>query len=132
VLLLNGTLTNSGPAGVAVLQVCFSQSAPTKWVCYAAQLAAFAKVPQGADAAATPFSVALRVRDMEAWDEEAWSYVVYNKGNYTTTRWRVSRRVHGCTRANVAAGRAGRERRRRPRARRGRRGRRHARRGPAP
>ncbi len=82
VLLINGTLANAGPAGAAVLQVYFSQNAPTKWVRYAAQLAAFAKVPLAADAAATPFSVALRVRDMEAWDEEARNYVVF-KGNYT-------------------------------------------------
>ena len=84
VLTINGTLANEGPAGAAVVQVYFSQDAPTKWVRYAAQLVAFAKVPLAADAAATPFSVSVRVRDMEAWDEEVADYVVY-KGNYTLT-----------------------------------------------
>jgi hypothetical protein len=60
----------------------FSQDAPTKWVRYAAQLVAFAKVPLAADAPATPFSLDVRVRDMEGWDDEVGDYVVF-AGNYT-------------------------------------------------
>ena len=84
VLWINGTLANAGPAGAAVLQVYYSQDAPTKWVRYAAQLVAFLKVPLPAGAAATPFAVPVRVRDMEAWDDEARDYVVF-AGNYTLT-----------------------------------------------
>jgi len=82
VLTVTGTLSNAGPAGAAVVQVYFSQDAPTKWVRYASQLVGFAKVALPADAAAAPFSVSVRVADMGAWDDEARDYVVF-AGNYT-------------------------------------------------
>jgi beta-glucosidase len=81
-LTVSGTLANNGPAGAAVVQVYFSQDAPTKEVRYASQLAGFAKIPLPADTAAVPFSLTVAVADFAAWDTEARDYVVY-KGNYT-------------------------------------------------
>jgi beta-glucosidase len=96
ILWINGTLNSAGPAGAAVLQVYFSQDAPTKSVRYDSQLIAFAKVPLSADAAGVQFSIPIRVRDMEAWDDEARDYVVY-EGAYTVTL--------GLSSADAAAGR---------------------------
>jgi hypothetical protein len=73
---------SAGPAGQTVVQVYCSQDAPTKYVRYAWQLCAFAKVAHGAAPVLAPFSVALRVADLEAWDPEAQDYVVYS-GNYS-------------------------------------------------
>lgn len=96
ILWINGTLNNAGPAGAAVLQVYFSQDAPTKSVRYDSQLIAFDKVPLSANATGTPFSIPVRVRDMEAWDDEARDYVVY-EGTYSLTV--------GLSSADAAAGR---------------------------
>jgi beta-glucosidase len=82
ILTVSGTLANAGPAGAAVVQVYFSQDAPTKEVRYASQLAGFAKIALPADAAAVPFNVTVQVADMAAWDTEARNYVVY-QGTYT-------------------------------------------------
>ena len=79
---VSGTVDNVGPSGAAILQVYFSQDAPTKWVRYSRQLVAFARVPLAADAKATPFSVSVSVDDTDAYDEEKGRYVVY-AGNYT-------------------------------------------------
>lgn len=73
---------SSGPAGQFVVQVYYSQDAPTKYVRYSSQLVAFAKVAHGAAPALVPFSVAVRVADLEAWDPETQDFVVYS-GNYT-------------------------------------------------
>ena len=82
VFTVEGMLDNAGPAGVAVLQIYFSQDAPTKWVRYESQLIAFARVPLPADAKAVPFSVPVAVDDTDGYDEELGRYVVYT-GNYT-------------------------------------------------
>jgi len=79
---VEGTLDNAGPAGAAVLQLYYSQDAPTKYVRYASRLVAFAKVALPANATAVPFSITVRVADTDAWDVEAQQYVVY-AGNYT-------------------------------------------------
>jgi beta-glucosidase len=80
-----GTLNvSAGPAGQAVVQVYCSQDAPTKYVRYAWQLCAFAKVAHSAAPALSPFSVVLRVADLEAWDPEEQDFVVYS-GNYSVS-----------------------------------------------
>lgn len=63
---------------------------------YDSQLIAFAKVPLPADAAGVAFSIPVRVRDMEAWDDEVRDYVVYD-GAYSLTV--------GLSSADAAAGR---------------------------
>ena len=81
-LAVSGTLSNTGPAGAAVVQVYFSQDAPTKEVRYESQLAGFSKITLPADTALIPFSVTVDVGDFAAWDSEARNYLVY-QGNYT-------------------------------------------------
>ena len=73
---------SAGPAGQAVVQVYCSQDAPTKYVRFAWQLCAFAKVAHGAAPALAPFAVDVQVAATEAWDPEQQDYVVYT-GNYT-------------------------------------------------
>ena len=81
-LTVSGTLSNTGPAGAAVVQIYFSQDAPTKEVRYVAQLAGFSKISVPADTAVIPFSVTVDVADFSAWDSETKNYLVY-QGNYT-------------------------------------------------
>ena len=65
-----------------MLQLYFAQLAPTKWVRYAQQLVAFARVPLPPGPATVPFSLLVQVADMAAWDSEAGAYLVH-AGNYS-------------------------------------------------
>ena len=78
-------VSTAGPAASLVLQVYFSQDAPTKYVRTQSALLCFAKVALPANAVDEPVSVAdCRVTDMEAYDPDAGAYVTF-PGPYTLT-----------------------------------------------
>lgn len=81
---ITGRITGGGPTGKALLQVYFSQNAPTKAVRYAEQLLCWSKVlvPSDAGAQGVPFTVGCAVQDTMAYDADEDNYVVY-AGTYS-------------------------------------------------
>lgn len=79
---VSGFVSSHGPAGSISLLVYFSQNAPTKWARFGTQLMCFTKVHVPANSPGTPFTVACRVRDMEAYEPATGDYEVMT-GQYT-------------------------------------------------
>jgi beta-glucosidase len=76
------TVSSTGAAGKAVVQVYFSQDAPTKYVRYEHALLCYAKVALPANSPPTPVPVTCAVDDMAWFDPDVNAYVVF-PGAYT-------------------------------------------------
>jgi hypothetical protein len=81
---VSGVISSVGPAGKISLLVYFSQNAPTKWTRYMNQLCAFGKFSLPADASNVPFSIAVKVRDFEAYEPATTDFEVQT-GIYTVS-----------------------------------------------
>jgi beta-glucosidase-like glycosyl hydrolase len=81
---VSGLISSVGPAGKISLLIYFSQNAPTKWTRYINQLCAFGKFSLPADASNVPFSIAVKVRDFEAYEPDTKDYEVQT-GIYTVS-----------------------------------------------
>ena len=84
VLSVSGTLSSTGPAGALSLLLFCSQNAPTKWARFGPQLCGFSKFALPANAAAVPFALSARVRDLEAYEPTTAAFEVYT-GSYTVS-----------------------------------------------
>jgi len=76
------TVSSAGPAGKVVVQVYFSQNAPTKYVRYERALLCYSKAALPADSAPVPVAVSCAVDDLAWFDPDVNQYVTF-PGVYT-------------------------------------------------
>lgn len=79
---VTATISSSGPAGTAVVQIYFSQDPPTRYVRYQFALLCFAKVALPANAPPTPVVISCTTDNLMWYDEAANDYLLY-PGSYT-------------------------------------------------